>query len=32
MQWHTQDGNITTNLKVKVDFTLTLMIPKNIVA
>ena len=23
MQWHTQDGNITTNKKVKVDFTLT---------
>ena len=22
MQWHTQAGNITTNLKVKVDFTL----------
>ena len=23
MQWHTQAGNITTNNKVKVDFTLT---------
>ena len=22
MQWHTQTGNITTNLKVKIDFTL----------
>ena len=22
MQWHTLDGNITTNIKVKVDFTL----------
>ena len=23
VQWHTQAGHITTNLKVKVDFTLT---------
>ena len=23
MQWHTQAGKITTNLKVKIDFTLT---------
>ena len=23
MQWHTQAGNITTNIKVDVDFTLT---------
>ena len=22
MQWHTQEGSITTNLKVKIDFTL----------
>ena len=22
MQWHTQAGKITTNLKVKIDFTL----------
>ena len=22
MQWHTHEGNITTNLKVKIDFTL----------
>ena len=22
IQWHTQSGNITTNLKVKIDFTL----------
>ena len=22
MQWHTKDGNITTNLKVKLDLTL----------
>ena len=22
MQWHTQDGNITTNINVEVDFTL----------
>ena len=31
MQWQTQDGNITTNFKVKVDFTLTTLIPKNVV-
>ena len=23
MQWHTQAGNITTNIKVEIDFTLT---------
>ena len=23
MQWHTQAGNITTNIKVNMDFTLT---------
>ena len=23
MQWHSHEGNITTNLKVKIDFTLT---------
>ena len=22
IQWHTQSGNITTNMKVKIDFTL----------
>ena len=31
MQWQTQDGNITTNFKVKVDFTLTTLIPNNVV-
>ena len=25
MQWHTQAGNITNTIKVKVDFTLTLL-------
>ena len=24
MQWHTQAGNITTNLKIRVDFTVRL--------
>ena len=31
MQWHTQSGNITANLKVKVDFTLTALSAKNVV-
>ena len=31
MQWHTQDGNITTNLKVKVDFTLPALSAMNVV-
>ena len=29
MQWHTQAGNITTNLKVKLDFTLPALIATN---
>ena len=31
MQWHTQAGNITTNIKVEVDFTLPALSPKNVV-
>ena len=31
IQWHTQAGNITTNLKVEVDFTLTELSVMNIV-
>ena len=31
MQWNTQAGNITTNLKVKVYFTFTALRVKNIV-
>ena len=31
MQWHTQAGNITPNIKVKVDFTLPALIAKNVV-
>ena len=31
MRWHTQDGNITTNQKVKVDFTLPVLIATNVV-
>ena len=31
MQWHTQDGNITTNIKVKVDFTLPALSATNVV-
>ena len=31
MQWNTQAGNITTNLKVKVDFTLPALIAMNVV-
>ena len=30
MQWHTQAGNITTNIKVQVDFTLTALSATNI--
>ena len=30
MQWHTQAGNITTNLKVKLDFTLPALIATNV--
>ena len=29
-QWHTQAGNITTNLKVKVDFTLPTLSATNV--
>ena len=29
MQWYTQDGNITTNIKVKVEFTLPAISAKN---
>ena len=31
MQWQTQSKNITTNLKVKVDFTLPALSAKNVV-
>ena len=31
MQWNTQAGNITTNLKVNVDFTLLSLSAKNVV-
>ena len=31
MQWHTQAGNITTNLKVKIDFTLPALSAMNVV-
>ena len=31
MQWKTKAGNITTNLKVKVDFTFSALIAKNVV-
>ena len=30
MQWHTQARNITNNLKVKVDFTLTALTVTNV--
>ena len=30
MQWHTQDGNITTNLKGKVDFKLLALSVTNV--
>ena len=29
MQWNTQTGNITTNLKVKIDFTLPVLSARN---
>ena len=31
MQWHTQEGNITTNMKVKIYLTLPELIPMKIV-
>ena len=31
MQWHTQDGNITTDLKVNIDFTLTALSATHVV-
>ena len=31
MQWNTQAGNITTSLKIKVDFTLPTLIATNVV-
>ena len=31
MQWHTQDGKITTNQKVKIDFTLPVINAEKIV-
>ena len=31
IQWHTQAGNITTNLKVKLDFTLPALSAMNVV-
>ena len=31
MQWNTQDGNITSNLKVKIYFTLTALSATNVV-
>ena len=31
MQWHPQAGNITTNYKVKVDFTLPALSASNVV-
>ena len=31
MQWHTQDRNITTDIKVKIDFTLTALSAKTFV-
>ena len=31
MQWHTQAVNITTNIKVKIDFTLTELSETNVV-
>ena len=30
IQWHTQDGNITTNHKVKMDYTLTTLSTLNV--
>ena len=31
MQWHTQVGNITTNIKVKLYFTVTILSATNVV-
>ena len=31
MQWHTQAGNITTNIEVKVDFTFPALSANNVV-
>ena len=31
MQWHTQAGNVTTNLEVKIDFTLPALSATNVV-
>ena len=31
MKWHTQAGNVTTNLKVKLDFTLPALRATNVV-
>ena len=31
MQWNTQDGNIMTNVKVKIDFTLPILSEMNVV-
>ena len=31
MQWHTQAGNVTNNLKIKVDFTLPMLSAMNVV-
>ena len=31
IQWHTQAGNITTNIKIKVDFTLPALSTTNVV-
>ena len=31
MQWNIQDGNITTNLEVKIDFTLPALSATNVV-
>ena len=31
IQWHTQAGNITTNIKVEIDFTLTKISATNII-
>ena len=31
MQWHTQAGNITTNLKIEVDITLPVLRTTNVV-
>ena len=31
MQWNTQAGNITTNINIKIDFTLPALSPTNVV-